>query len=328
MRSGARGKVYAGVGSRDTPQEILEVMTRLAGQMEQDGWRLRSGGARGADSAFEAGVVSPTNRAIYLPWDGYEGRAAGRGGYYDSQRLPGWSGALETVRQYHPAPDRLGRGGLSLMARNAMQVLGPDLGAPADLLVAWTPGARFTGGTGQALRMAADKGIPIRNLADPVTLEGVLRYLDRPSSRPKVPVSPGWSNQVGAGYEVSTRGDSRFSALRARLPDGRIIEDAWGQAKGYPDGRAAKNRPALAPNFDYWGTYKGLWSQWADANPALMAELAQLSQGLPLVDRFARTENNQARALSELLAEREWSAPQVVDPDERLRRIQMMNPYA
>lgn len=112
-----------------------------------------------------------------------------------------------------------------------------------------------------------------------------------------------WTNRPGDGYEVSSRGDRRFSALHARLPDGRTIEDAWGQAKGYSDGRAAKGRPALTPGFDYWKTYKGLWAQWASANPGLMQELSVASQGRPLVDRFARTENNQARALAELLAE-------------------------
>lgn len=114
----------------------------------------------------------------------------------------------------------------------------------------------------------------------------------------------GWSNRAGSGYEVSSQGDKRFSALYARLPDGRTIEDAWGQAKGYADGRSAKGKPALAPGLDYWGTYKGLWEQWATANPGLIDELAEASQGQPLVDRFARTENNQARALAEILASR------------------------
>lgn len=114
----------------------------------------------------------------------------------------------------------------------------------------------------------------------------------------------GWSNRPGSGYEVSSRGDKRFSALYARLPDGRTIEDAWGQAKGYADGRSAKGKPALTPGLDYWGTYKGLWEQWAAANPGLIDELAVASQGQPLVDRFARTENNQARALAEILASR------------------------
>jgi hypothetical protein len=83
-----------------------------------------------------------------------------------------------------------------------------------------------------------------------------------------------------------------------------LIEDAWGQAKGYADGRSAKGRPALTPDFDYEGTYTGLWRQWAEANPELMDELAAKSQGQVLVDRFAKTENNQARALAQLLSER------------------------
>ncbi len=117
-----------------------------------------------------------------------------------------------------------------------------------------------------------------------------------------------WSNKVGAGYEVSSKGDRRFSALFARLADGRTIEDAWAEAKGYPDRYAAKNRPAKDPSFDYPGVYRGLWEQWANENPALMAELAAKSQGQPLVDRFAKTGNNQAWALSELLQARDWAA--------------------
>lgn len=169
-------RIYAGIGSRETPPEVLSLMTQLAGRLEQEGWLLRSGGAPGADTAFELGVADPRNRAIYLPWPGFQGKQPGSG-FYDAQRLPGWQGALATVNQYHPAPDRLSRGGRALMARNAMQVLGPDLSRPADLIVAWTPEGRISGGTGQALRMAQDQGIEIRNLGNPAVLESAMRYL-------------------------------------------------------------------------------------------------------------------------------------------------------
>ncbi|MFN9909899.1 MAG: hypothetical protein ACK56F_27905, partial [bacterium] len=96
------GRIYAGIGARATPPEVLELMTRLANQMEGEGWRLRSGGARGADAAFEAGVQEPANRAIYLPGQSFNGRAAGAAGYIDSTQLPGWQQALETVAEYHP----------------------------------------------------------------------------------------------------------------------------------------------------------------------------------------------------------------------------------
>jgi hypothetical protein len=171
-------RIYAGIGSRETPSEVQNVMRALASKMERDNWLLRSGGARGADDAFEAGVSNPAHRAIFLPGRGFNGRVAGPGGYYDSTRLPGWQQALETVNRYHPAPGRLSEFARNLMARNAMQVMGPNLDRPADRIVAWTPGGAVIGGTGQALRMASDLGIEIRNLGDPAVMRGALRYLE------------------------------------------------------------------------------------------------------------------------------------------------------
>jgi len=109
----------------------------------------------------------------------------------------------------------------------------------------------------------------------------------------------GWARRAENGYEVSSKGDRRFSALYAKLQDGRTIESAYQAAKG-----TGKGKPALDPSFDYWGTYKGLWNQWADENPELLAELAEKSRGRVLTDQFASTQNNQARALSEILTER------------------------
>lgn len=152
-------------------------MSKRAARMQQQGWQLRSGGAAGADAAFEAGVSDPSRRAIYLPGQVFNGRRAGPGGYYDSTQLPGWAAALETVARYHPAADRLSPFARNLMARNAMQLLGPNLDRPADLVVAWTPGGQVTGGTGQALRMAADLGIEVRNLGRPEVLARAQKFL-------------------------------------------------------------------------------------------------------------------------------------------------------
>jgi hypothetical protein len=175
MNDGRR--VYAGIGSRQTPPEVLDVMRLLAGKMEEDGWLLRSGGAAGADAAFEAGVKDPAKRAIFLPGPSFNGRRAGAGGYFDSTQLPGWQAALETVNQYHPAPERLSPFARNLMARNAMQALGPYLDRRANAVVAWTPGGLATGGTGQALRMAQDLGIEVRNLGRPEVMTRARRYL-------------------------------------------------------------------------------------------------------------------------------------------------------
>jgi predicted Rossmann fold nucleotide-binding protein DprA/Smf involved in DNA uptake len=64
-------KYYAGVGSRQTPENILHLMTRIAMRMAELGWVLRSGGAKGADYAFEKGAGD--KKEIYLPWRGFGG---------------------------------------------------------------------------------------------------------------------------------------------------------------------------------------------------------------------------------------------------------------
>lgn len=46
---------YAGIGSRRTPPAILSMMEDVAEELARRGWFLRSGGAEGADLAFERG---------------------------------------------------------------------------------------------------------------------------------------------------------------------------------------------------------------------------------------------------------------------------------
>lgn len=119
------------------------------------------------------------------------------------------------------------------------------------------------------------------------------------------------SNSLG-GYEVSTKGDKRFSALNAAMPDGRTIE-MWYQCdlKGYEPGgvnwRLGKGQPPIVnwPDGELYLAYKTLWRIWAVNNTALMMELADHAKhhDYVLCDCFAHTSINQARALSEILNE-------------------------
>lgn len=109
-----------------------------------------------------------------------------------------------------------------------------------------------------------------------------------------------------ASYEVSTAGDKRFSALNARLKDGRTIEEAYQlDVKGYrahsSDWRAGKGKPGLDPNVDLWVAYKGLWDDWALENPGLIRDLGERAKGKCLTDKFASSPVSQARALAEIL---------------------------
>jgi hypothetical protein len=117
--------------------------------------------------------------------------------------------------------------------------------------------------------------------------------------------------RYGRGYEVSSHGDRRFSALWARLKDGRTIEEAYQlDVKGYRDTgathwKAGKGRPPLKAykGDELYQAYEALWQQWVDENPALIIELrvfATLNNYL-LTDKFASTPISQARALASIL---------------------------
>lgn len=156
---------YAGIGARATPPEILDLMTRIARYLSTQGYTLRSGGAKGADSAFERGA---TRKEIFYA--------------KDAKNHPG---ALATVAQFHPAPQALSEYVRLLMARNAFQVLGKNLNDPVDFVICWTPdGAtssttRRTGGTGQAIRIAAAHNIRVLNLANTATRVAVEKRINQ-----------------------------------------------------------------------------------------------------------------------------------------------------
>ena len=149
--------IYAGIGSRETPSDIIDTMETIGKYLAEAGHTLRSGHAGGADMAFENGCDTVNgDKTIFLPWKGFNGS--------DSQFYTVSTEAMELAMQYHPAWQRLTQGGQKLMARNAYQVLGYELDTPADFIVCWTVKGQKTGGTGQALRMAADYQIPVFNL--------------------------------------------------------------------------------------------------------------------------------------------------------------------
>ena len=86
---------YAGIGSRKCPPEILFLMTASAEKLAQRGYTLRSGGASGADSAFEAGA---TRKEIYLPWRGFNSN--------ESRLCTIDPLAYAMAERYHPAWNR------------------------------------------------------------------------------------------------------------------------------------------------------------------------------------------------------------------------------
>lgn len=151
-------KYYAGIGSRDTPKEICELMTLIASVLEEKEFILRSGGATGADSAFELGVKN-NNKQIFLPWQRFNNN--------ESPLYQVGPKALEIAQKYHPNWNALSNSGKLLMGRNSYQVLGyyiTDETVYSSFIVCWTKNGLADGGTGQAIRIATDYNIPIYNL--------------------------------------------------------------------------------------------------------------------------------------------------------------------
>lgn len=147
-------KFYAGIGSRKTPLHIQEKMTEIANELSRSEYCLRSGGADGADTAFELGA---TFKEIFLPWNEFNGRHENGSDYV----VPPYR--EDYTLQYHPRPHTLTSAGKKFMSRNTYQVLGLNLNNPVEFVLCWTADGKASGGTGQALRIAFDHGIPIFN---------------------------------------------------------------------------------------------------------------------------------------------------------------------
>lgn len=153
--------IYAGIGSRKTPADVLSIMGRIATRLDRWCWVLRSGGADGADTAF----ANFAKRAeLYVPWPGFNSKLGAR--------LTRPSAiAMDIAAKYHPNWQNLSDAVQKLHARNVHQILGADCESPCTMVVCWTPDGSTgittprTGGTGQALRIAYDHKIPIFNLA-------------------------------------------------------------------------------------------------------------------------------------------------------------------
>lgn len=181
--------IYTGIGSRETPSEVLNAMKDIGNQLAASGWILRSGGADGADSAFEAGVTNwawdnqqgaPTE--IYLPWEGFNGRYSTRKGYFVASNDSTYADAMDIAKRFHPNWGACSPGAKAMHARNVSQILGQDLNTPTNLVICWTKEGKGGGGTGQALRIAKHYNVPIIDLGkDPISeVERITYEMENP----------------------------------------------------------------------------------------------------------------------------------------------------
>jgi len=207
---------YAGIGSRQTPADVLAKMTEAAEYLEGLGYTLRSGGAIGADQAFEKGVKS--KKEVFLGTDKTGEREK------------------KIAREIHPNPQALDNSKSkatgkpiadfmwNLMGRNTNQIFGENLDTPVDFVLAWTQDGLTdyrkrsiqSGGTGQAIDMASRKGIPVINMFSPDWREQLDQVL---TSNKKDTISQRQKNLEDKGYSFIQGDDSTWDVLNNN-PDG------------------------------------------------------------------------------------------------------------
>ena len=160
---------YAGIGSRKTPENICQLMIKIARYLHSKKYILRSGGADGADTAFENGASN--EKEIYLPWKNFNQN--------QSSLYEPTCEAFEIASQLHPAWNNCKQGAQHLHARNVHQILGQDLKTPVDFVVCWTLNGKIIGGTATAINLAILKKIDVFNLANDKDLQRILKVLER-----------------------------------------------------------------------------------------------------------------------------------------------------
>lgn len=150
-------KIVTGIGSRNTPAFYLGSIARIAKDLSDLGWVLRSGGAAGADTVFEA-QFPPHQRQIFRPGEHLqqEDKACD---LFDQKVRP--IAGCVSIRRMKPQTREL-------LARNMFQVLGLDLQTPSTCVICWTPTLDYSsfdaGGTRYAVILAQVMGVPIFNL--------------------------------------------------------------------------------------------------------------------------------------------------------------------
>ena len=203
--------IYAGIGSRETPTPILDKMTEAAKYLQSLGYTLRSGNAIGADQAFEKGA---TKKEVFSG-----SKSAGSIEHVVAEEIhPAWDIMLDASRRKAKArnkdPEKAARYVANLMARNTNQIFGSNLDTPVDFVLAYDKsgwegkGARpKKGGTLQAVDMAARKGIPVINMANPNWRSELKKAITQPVAKAPETAPTATPQSAGALFQGLSNND-------------------------------------------------------------------------------------------------------------------------
>ena len=182
------------VGSRETPDLVVDYMFRTGRAMCDLGYRGRSGAAPGADTAFWKGAQA-SKRYDEVGFDNFLPNSwmfnnekfgfikpdpANR--IYDASTFDdNYEQAQEYAFKARGSFEGLKQGGIQLHTRNAYQVLGRGLNRPSRGLICWAiPVGRqgkVKGGTNTAVQIALSEGVEVINLYHDHALRRIEAFL-------------------------------------------------------------------------------------------------------------------------------------------------------
>lgn len=144
-------------------------MRKIGKYLAEQGWVLRSGGAIGADSAFEQGCDSGRGKKEIFYASNNKGKIV------TDKNV--WEEAAKLAEGIHPAWEKCNEYARKLHSRNCFQVMGGDLCSPVSLLICWTKNGKASGGTATAINLALRNNIPVYNLFFDNTLQELRNIL-------------------------------------------------------------------------------------------------------------------------------------------------------
>ena len=162
-----KNNYYSGIGSRTTPQDILEEFKHIGLQLANSDFILRSGGAKGSDLAFEYGCDHsnfPNNKEVYLPWKGFN---ESHSNLILETPIPKQVEDIckDIYLRWYFISDAIKR----LHARNCYQILGQTLDKPSSFVICWTDrDENDYGGTMFGIKLARKYSIPVYNFYKPM----------------------------------------------------------------------------------------------------------------------------------------------------------------
>lgn len=167
--------IYAGVGSRETPGNTIIKMQRIATYLSKEyDAILRSGGAVGADSAFETGCDKVRGKKEIFYAKEYQNKI--------KPSKEAWEEAERIASKIHPAWERCSEYAKKLHSRNCFQILGADLNSPVEFVVCYAKedsNGNPQGGTRTAIMLARECNISVYNLFVPGRTEDLRKLVIR-----------------------------------------------------------------------------------------------------------------------------------------------------